>query len=90
MLHLSCEETRAVVGSTIRLSGRLSDRNGTVLPLRRIVVRLDQVAVAEAQTLQNGSFTLNLPVPYVYRDAIHLVAAYGAHDADWRICSLDL
>ena len=73
---ISVTPVEALVGSSVLVSGNLTDMSGVGLASRRVHVFIDNDLVGWADTDGSGSFTLTLGVPYVYKDHITVSAEY--------------
>jgi len=80
-LSLSSNNTIALVGSSVRLSGELMGGEGA-LAGRGVNLLVDGVAVAKITTDPVGRFDLVLGIPYIYKSSINVTAIYSPNVND--------
>lgn len=63
-------------GGRISVEGRLNTASGKALPGRRVAIIVDGVRVSEASTSWDGSFRIDVNLPYIYKRTIAVQARY--------------
>jgi len=75
-LVISVNSTRALVGSSIEVYGRLYDEYWRPLGWRRVTVRIDDLVAGEFTTDTYGYFKGLIRIPYIYRPEARVYAEY--------------
>jgi hypothetical protein len=75
-LTLAANTTQPFVGETIDVSGTLTHSEDEPVPNRDVQIRLDEEVMAAATTAHNGSYSIQMDVPYEYIRERTLYASY--------------
>jgi len=80
-ITLILSSSEAWVGSTVRVTGMLSVKDGGLLPDRELEIRIAGYSYT-VRTGSTGLFTYDLMVPYVYVDEVYVYASYYPRGSD--------
>jgi len=80
-LTVNVKPGRAWVGGAVNVAGSLRSARAA-LPARMLEILLDGAVWAETLTAEDGSFSINLKLPYIYKPAVAVQAKYTPTGAD--------
>ena len=69
-LSLNSNVTSTFLGSTIQFTGRLEHLNGSGTPSQTVYLYQDGLRISEIHTNEDGSFTYQYKIPFIYKDFI--------------------
>jgi len=80
-LTLSISPTSAYIGDTISASGLLQSYDEP-LAGRNVTIMLDEETIVTVSVQEDGSYSVNIAVPYEYKETMNAVAIYKPQGSD--------